>query len=329
MEQDIERGAQIVIRDWLRLKPWERLLIVTSDEHIKEANAIKKYALKRRAPVDMMIVEKKGMQVGVFFDENETIFDDYRAIIGATNYSLVTTLAVKRAIKRGRKFLSLPLATNNKQSMLSFDFMTMDTKKSKMMAQVIMKYLDASSVIRVQTKLGTKLSFYKQNRKTGFFNGVVKDGKGYSSASIEVYVPIEETKTEGILILDGSYGYIGKVEKPIKIILSEGRIQEIENSESGKILSDYLKLFDDPEMYVASEFGIGLNSCSKCQGNCYIEDESAYGTFHIGFGRNIALGGIHEASGHFDLITMEPDIYVDNRQIMEKGRIIIPEPEVY
>lgn len=329
MEQDIERGAQIVIRDWLRLKPWERLLIVTSDEHIKEANAIKKYALKRRAPVDMMIVEKKGMQVGVFFDENETIFDDYRAIIGATNYSLVTTLAVKRAIKRGRKFLSLPLATNNKQSMLSFDFMTMDTKKSKMMAQVIMKYLDASSVICVQTKLGTKLSFYKQNRKTGFFNGVVKDGKGYSSASIEVYVPIEETKTEGILILDGSYGYIGKVEKPIKIILSEGRIQEIENSESGKILSDYLKLFDDPEMYVASEFGIGLNSCSKCQGNCYIEDESAYGTFHIGFGRNIALGGIHEASGHFDLITMEPDIYVDNRQIMEKGRIIIPEPEVY
>lgn len=329
MEQDIERGAQIVIRDWLRLKPWERLLIVTSDEHIKEANAIKKYALKRRAPVDMMIVEKKGMQVGVFFDENETIFDDYRAIIGATNYSLVTTLAVKRAIKRGRKFLSLPLATNNKQSMLSFDFMTMDTKKSKMMAQVIMKYLDASSVICVQTKLGTKLSFYKQNRKTGFFNGVVKDGKGYSSASIEVYVPIEETKTEGILILDGSYGYIGKVEKPVKIILSEGRIQEIENSESGKILSDYLKLFNDPEMYVASEFGIGLNSCSKCQGNCYIEDESAYGTFHIGFGRNIALGGIHEASGHFDLITMEPDIYVDNRQIMEKGRIIIPEPEVY
>lgn len=329
MEQDIERGAQIVIRDWLRLKPWERLLIVTSDEHIKEANAIKKYALKRRAPVDMMIVEKKGMQVGVFFDENETIFDDYRAIIGATNYSLVTTLAVKRAIKRGRKFLSLPLATNNKQSMLSFDFMTMDTKKSKMMAQVIMKYLDASSVIRVQTKLGTKLSFYKQNRKPGFFNGVVKDGKGYSSASIEVYVPIEETKTEGILILDGSYGYIGKVEKPIKIILSEGRIQKIENNESGKILSDYLKLFNDPEMYVASELGIGLNSCSKCQGNCYIEDESAYGTFHIGFGRNIALGGIHEASGHFDLITMEPDIYVDNRQIMEKGRIIIPEPEVY
>lgn len=329
MDQKIERGAQIVIRDWLRLKPWERLLIVTGDDHMEEAKALKKFAVKRRASVDMMIIEKKGIQLSTFFDENETVFDDYRAIIGATDYSLVTTRAVKRAIKRGRKFLSLPLSTTNNQSMLAFDFMAMDTKKSKMMARVIMKYLDSSSIIRVQTKLGTKLNFYKKHRTPGFFNGVVKDGKGYSSASIEVYVPIEETRTEGILMLDGSYGYIGKVEKPFRIVLSEGRINEIEDSESGRILSDYLKLYNDAEMYVASELGIGLNSYSKCNGNCYIEDESAYGTFHIGFGRNLALGGVHEASGHFDLITMEPDIYADNRQIMERGKIIIPEPEVY
>lgn len=82
-------------------------------------------------------------------------------------------------------------------------------------------------------------------------------------------------------------------------------------------------------MYVAGEFGIGLNSYSKCRGKCYIEDESAYGTFHIGFGRNIALGGVHEATSHFDLVALEPDIYADNRKIMEKGKIIIPEPQVY
>lgn len=329
MEQKIQRGAQIVIRNWVRLKPWENLLIVTSDDHIDEAKVLKKYALKRRASVDIMIIEEKGIQVSAFFDKNERIFDDYRAIIGATNYSLVTTLAVKRAIKLGRKFLSLPLSTNNKESMLSFDFMTMDTKKSKMMAQIIMRYIEASSIMRVETQLGTKLNFYKHHRTPGFFNGVVKDGKGYSSASIEVYVPIEEGKTEGTLILDGSYGYIGKVEKPVKVIFSQGRIKEIEHNESGNILSDYLKSYSDPEMYVAAELGIGLNSYSKCSGDCYIEDESAYGTFHIGLGRNLALGGIHEASGHFDLVTMKPDIYADNRQIMEKGKIIIPEPEVY
>lgn len=50
-------------------------------------------------------------------------------------------------------------------------------------------------------------------------------------------------------------------------------------------------------MVVAAEFGIGLNTHSRCAGNCYIEDESTYGTFHIGFGRNIALGGVQDASG--------------------------------
>ncbi|MEG0107700.1 MAG: peptidase [Lachnospiraceae bacterium] len=329
MEEDLDRGAQIVIRNWIRLKPWENLLIVTCDDHMKEAMALKQYALKRTTSVDLMIVEKKGIQVGVFFDKNEKVFDGYKAIIGATNYSLVTTLAAKRAIKRGSKFLSLPLSTNNGISMLSYDFMTMDTKKSKMMAQVIMKYLNFSSVIHVRTKAGTNLHLYKQNRNAGFFNGVVKDGKGYSSASIEVYVPIEETKSEGVMVVDGSLGYIGKAQVPTKIQITKGSIIHIQETETGRELSDYLRQYKDPRMYVAGEFGIGLNSYSKCAGNCYIEDESAYGTFHIGFGRNLALGGMWEATGHFDLVCKEPDIYVDNRQIMQDGKIIIPEPEVY
>lgn len=329
MEQNMERGAQIVIKNWIRLKPWERLLIVTSDQHVKEADALRRCAQRRKAQTDLMIVEKKGKQIGVFFDENEQIFDGYKAVIGAADYSLVTTRAAKRAIKKGIKFLSLPLATNDGRSMLAYRFMTMDTKKSKMMAQVIMKYFNQASTVRVKTKLGTDLKFGIQNRPAGFFNGVVKDGGGYSSASIEVYVPIEEDKTEGIMMLNGSLGYIGKVKEPVRIILDKGRMTEIEDNETGRCLKNYLEDYNDPGMYVASELGIGLNSYAKCRGKCYIEDESAYGTFHIGFGRNLALGGVHEASGHFDLVAKEPDIYVDNRMIMQQGKIIIPEPQVY
>lgn len=325
----VERGASIVIKDWLRLKPWEKLLIVTSELHMEEAIALKKCAQKKARSADLMVVEKKGKHVGVFFDKNENIFDGYHAVIGATDYSLVTTKAAKQAIKKGSKFLSLPLSTNNGRSMLSFDFMEMDTKKSKMMAGVIMKYLNSSSVIRVTTKLGTNLKFYKRNRNAGFFNGVVKDGKGFSSASIEVYVPIEETMTEGIMIPDGSLGYIGKVTEPFSVRFEKGRITQIGDSVDGKRLKEYMKDFHDPGIYVGGELGIGLNSFSRCCGDCYIEDESTYGTFHIGLGRNIALGGIHEANGHFDIVAKDPDIYVDNRMIMEKGKIIIPEPQVY
>lgn len=328
-EQKLERGAEIVIRNWLQLKRRERLLIITDKTHLSEAQVLRHVAAELGSHVDTMVVEKQGIQVGVFFDQHVDVFDDYQAIIGASDYSLVTTKAAKRAIKRGEKFLSLPLSTNTDKSMLSYDFMTMDTKKSKMMAQIIMKYLEGAGEVKVTTAAGTNLKFYKRHRSPGFFNGVVKDGKGYSSASIELYIPIEETMTSGTMILDGSYGYLGKVEQPFLILFDNGRITKIEDSASGRKLKKYLEEYHDDKMYVAAELGIGLNSLSQCRGECYIEDESAYGTFHIGFGRNLALGGVQEASGHFDLVAREPDIYADNRKIMERGKIILPEPNIY
>jgi len=325
----LERGARIVVYHWMQVKPWDRLLIVTTKEHAGEAEVLRYWAEKKTSTVNIFIAEETGRCVGVFFDWNEEIFDSYTAVIAATDYSLVTTKAARRAIKQRKKFLSLPLFTNDERSMLEYDFITMDTKKSRVMAKVIMKYLKNSSKIHITTPAGTNLQCYKVNRIPGFFNGVVKDGKGFSSASIEVYVPIEETKSEGVLVVDGSLGYIGCVREPTKVVFREGRIVEIEETLTGKVLRQYMDDYHDPRIYVGGEFGIGLNSNSCCVGNCYIEDESAYGTFHIGLGRNLALGGCQEANGHFDLVCLEPDIYTDNRQIMQQGKIIVPEPVDY
>lgn len=329
MTQNMERGARIVVREWVRVRPWDRLLIVTDRKHMEEAQQLRRQALGRARSANILIVENKGRYAGVFFDENEDIFAPYTAVIAATEYSLVTTKAAKKAIEKRKKFLSLPLSTNNGKSMLEFDFLTMDTKKSRLMAKVIMKYLKHSTKIRITTKAGTDLEIGKKGRNPGFFNGVLRDGRGYSSASIEVYIPIQETQTEGVMILDGSLGYIGRAEEPTRIVFREGRICEIEDTPTGIRLKKYMESYHDRRIYVAGELGIGLNSCAACLGNCYIEDESAYGTFHIGVGRNIALGGVQNARGHFDLVCMDPDIYTDNRKIMEEGKIIIPEPNVY
>lgn len=167
--RNIERGARIIIEKWVRLKPWDKLLIVTSKEYSMEARELRKQAMKRARSVNTLFVENKGRHVGVFFDTNEEVFDPYTAIIAATEYSLVTTKAAKRAIKRHKKFLSLPLSTNNGKSMLEFDFLMMDTKKSKLMAEVIMKYLRHSSQIHVTTPAGTDLRMGKKREKSGIF----------------------------------------------------------------------------------------------------------------------------------------------------------------
>ena len=309
MEQAIQHGADIIIRDWVRLRAGERILIVSSQ----------KYA------VEVAAMQQAAQAVG-----SVDAFDPYNAVIGAAEYSLITTRAVKRVIARRNRFLSLPLSTSNGQSLLSYDFLNMSLPKSRIMASIIMACYQNARHIHVTTELGTNLDFNIEGRVPGFFNGCFHDGKGLSSASVEVYVAPVESDTNGTLILDGSMGYIGIVDSPVRVELRGGRIVEIEDNASGRRLKQFLARFHDPEnMVVAAEFGIGLNTNSRCAGNCYIEDESTYGTFHIGFGRNIALGGVQDASGHYDLVTHAPCIYVDNRMIMDHGQLTVLEPSIY
>ena len=289
MEQAIQHGADIIIRDWVRLRAGERILIVSSQKYAVEVAAMQQAAQTVGSVADVLML------------------DDRR-----------------------NRFLSLPLSTSNGQSLLSYDFLNMSLPKSRIMASIIMACYQNASHIHVTTELGTNLDFNIEGRVPGFFNGCCHDGKGLSSASVEVYVAPVESDTNGTLILDGSMGYIGIVDSPVRVELRGGRIVEIENNASGRRLKQFLARFHDPEnMVVAAEFGIGLNTHSRCAGNCYIEDESTYGTFHIGFGRNIALGGVQDASGHYDLVTHAPCIYVDNRMIMDHGQLTVLEPSIY
>ena len=76
-------------------------------------------------------------------------------------------------------------------------------------------------------------------------------------------------------------------------------------------------------MFKPGELGIGLNRISRTRGISYIEDESAYHTFHIGMGRNIGLGGKQEAAGHFDIVTNDPTIEAGNKLIMKDGELVL------
>ena len=110
---ELEEGAKIIINRWLKLKPWDRLMIVAGEKNMAEAEVLKRQAEKRTHAVSILLVERQGQHVGVFFDQHPDIFDSYNAVLAATEYSLVTTKAARNVIKRRAKFLSLPLSTNN------------------------------------------------------------------------------------------------------------------------------------------------------------------------------------------------------------------------
>jgi len=318
---NINTGISIIMNRWLGISRSDVVHVITDEFHPDEADAFRAWAEAQDAALKVTVLKASEIQEGSVIESMAGILEKADLIIGASDNSFITTQAVTQAVNSGARFLSLPLSCNDGTSLLESNWLDMDPEKCKAMALPLLEALDAASSIRTTTTSGTNLLCLKRGRKSGFFNGAVEKHRRITSASFEVYVPIEENSTQGTLVLDGSLGYIGLVEQPIHISFDKGRMR-IEDSHADALkLLRYTESFADDRMFYPGEYGIGLNTVSRCRGISYIEDESAYGTFHLGLGRNISLGGVQQASGHFDIVTHKPTIWADDVLIMKDGEI--------
>ena len=315
----MEQGARIIVENWIHAQPEDVIHFITDETKLREAEAFTYAAHQIGAIPKLTVLPADSIQAGDSIEEMRNIMSYATAIVGATNYSFITTNAVDYALHHGARFLSLPLSTNDGSSLLEQDFLKMDPSAAARMGRPMLRCLRGSDTVHITTKLGTDIHFSIKNREPGIFNGVTARAGVCASASFEVYIPPVETETNGRVILDGSMGYIGLVEKPLELGFEKGYLTYIDQTPDGQRLRAFLEDFGDPEMYCAAELGIGLNQLSRCRGASYIEDESAYGTFHIGFGRNLALGGDHNAAGHFDIVVHNPTIITGESVLMKDG----------
>ena len=123
------RGARIIMRDWVKVHPGDKICLVTSVKHYGEVRLLQNAAEDLGGVVSILFVEQEGIHVGDYFDMNPQIFRPYDVIVGASDYSIITTRAAEIAVSSGKKMLSLPLSVNNGESMLGFDFITMTWMK--------------------------------------------------------------------------------------------------------------------------------------------------------------------------------------------------------
>ena len=320
---DIATGVSIILNRWLSVRRGELILLVTDEAHTREAEAFDRWARGADAVLKTLMLPRGAVQDGGVIEEAAPLLKSANAIIGATDFSFITTRAVAEAVQAGARFLSLPLSCRDGTSLLENDFIGMDPAWTKHAGSRLLRHLNRADEIHVTTRAGTDLLFRKRGRQGGLYCGQAERRGIVSSASFEVYVPIEEHKTEGRLVLDGSFGYLGLVSRPLAVKFREGRLICPRDTEDGRRLLDYMDAFRSPNMYQAAEFGIGLNTISRCRGVSYIEDESAYRTFHIGMGRNITLGGQQEAAGHFDIVTHRPTIEAGGTVLMRDGKLAV------
>lgn len=130
-----------------------------------------------------------------------------------------------------------------------------------------------------------------------------------------------EGAANGVFVVDGPAAIIGKPDSPIRIRVEMGKVVGVEGDcpqadELREILSTV------PNADNIAEFGIGLNPASRPDG-IFQEVKKRRGQVHIAVGDNLYYGGTVQSNVHIDLVLLDPTVYLDDRLVVDGGRVKI------
>lgn len=136
--------------------------------------------------------------------------------------------------------------------------------------------------------------------------------------------PIEDT-ANGIFVLNGAFkNYIIEPPGYLRLQFENGRLVNVDGTPKEEVafneILDYARSQGDLFYDSLAELGIGVNpGVKELTGNALF-DEKCCGTAHIAIGDSSRYGGRYTSSIHEDLISRAPTIWVDGKQILERGQ---------
>jgi len=137
----------------------------------------------------------------------------------------------------------------------------------------------------------------------------------------EIWCGPIESKGDGIIVCDGSIGDLGKIRKPLKIHVKDGKIVDLKSDDKELVKKVESLISLDEEARIIGELGIGLNPGAKIRG-ILLEDEKALQTAHIAFGNNEEMdGGRNKSRTHRDFLFYKPTIKVIYKDRSQKTLI--------
>ena len=315
-------GARKIVGDCARVKPEEKVLVITDTKTLKVGELIATEALGITNEVVLAVCtprrahgEEPPPQIANAMSVSDVIF---MPLV----FSMTHAVATKEARKNGARVLSMG---NFEERMLESGGIEADFLSIAKTVDQVANVLGEGRTAKVTTEKGTDLFMDISGRK-GFAEPGFSHTPGSISGppNIEANVGPVEGTSEGILIVNGSIPHpaLGVIREPIRVEIEDGKVAKISGGAQAKILQRVLEEFDDPNIYNIAELGVGLNPCSQITGSM-LEDEGAYGTCHIGIGNNLDFGGHVAAKSHIDLIIRNSTIEIDGKLIQKNGELTL------
>lgn len=318
-ESPLAHPAHIALVQCMRVKPNERVLVVTNPEKIGIAQALYDEAVKIGADVAMLVYpagkvngeEPPAAVADAMFQSS--------VVIAPTVVSISHTNARRRACKEGKaRIATLPGIRED-----SFiRGMSADYQEVGDITKRIFRALNKAKRCHITSPGGTDLELDVNNPAMPSAAQIFKPGDFTNLPDGET--SLAPRTANGVLVADSSGSVI---TEPTRIELKDGFIIKIQGNPSGmrfkKLLEATAKKDRNRNAFGIAELGIGTNPSAKICGSV-LEDEKVLGTCHIAFGSNKSFpNGKRHSSIHIDVIVMKPTIVLDSKTIMEKGALLI------
>ena len=309
----LERSKKI-LADCMGIQPGEQVLIVTDD--VKENIGRVLYQAAREMGAEALLMqmlprEVSGQEPPAAVAQAMKSAD---VVLVPTAQSLTHTNARIQAVKAGARIATMPDIT---EEMFQRGAICADYGEVERLTLRITDLLTQAKSATI-VKEGHTLRLNLDGRKGIASTGVYKQpGQAGNLPSGEAYIAPREDACDGEMLIDGSMVGVGRLEEPLYVEISGGKLRRISGKQSEKVAF----LTEDEHSATLGELGIGTNRGAVLCGQI-LEDEKIYGTVHIAFGTNTSFGGTNKADCHLDGVILKPDLYLDDKLILKGGEFV-------
>ena len=323
-------GAHNAVNVCLRVKPDEKVCVITDEATLDIASAIVVELEKMDAPYHAYILE--DLAARPLTDMPREILNDLETsqvsifAVQAQRNELRSRIQMTDVVNR-RKIRHAHMVNINRQIMI--EGMRADFQRVDRLSQKVVEMVRKASKIRAKTGAGTDLTAdLNPNYKWLKTSGIISPEKWGNLPGGEIFTTPGEVN--GTFVIDGVVGdylcakFGNLKENPLTIQMKGNRLTEA-HSENRELENDFWKYtHTDENSDRVGEFAIGTNIDLKEVIGQILQDEK-YPGVHIAFGNPYGAhtGAEWDSTTHIDVVGRKFNIWVDDQQIMQDGKFLI------
>jgi leucyl aminopeptidase (aminopeptidase T) len=314
----LEVAARTALETCLAVKAGETVLVITDEPKREIGTAIWRVAKTLGAEAMLAEIMPRSRNGEEPPAPIAALMAASSVVLCPTSKSLTHTAARREACAHGARIATLPGITEDMMiRCLAADYNAIAERSRRLSVA-----LESGNEVHVTSPAGTDIRLVRGDRHakpdTGFY---LNSGEyGNLPAGETFFAPIEGS-AQGVIVFEGAVAGVGKVKTPIRIVVQNGLAVEITGGLEAQKLNELIAPLGEAGRNIA-ELGIGTNDRAQITG-VILEDEKVMGTVHLALGDNMSMGGKVSVPSHLDGLILQPTVYVDDRMIMQGGKLLV------